>query len=366
MNKNWIALTASLALTAVPAFAQNGGQGGQGQGGQRGKDAPAQGGKEQPGVKRTDGAQTRGQGMFLQRSDKVVGMNVEQQGGQRLGRIDDLVFNADGSIAYAVLAADGGGGMKYPVPWSQLQVTRGVGDKALNGNVSNDRVSAHFDTSKLTGAPNFTGEWPKDRKIFTDADAYYGAGMGSGTAGGAERGDRGRTAEAGAGTSMMTMRASELRNQAVVDASGNAVGTISQVVLDPTDGRVNFVALSLNGAQGAGAKTIAVPWGVFKAAQVNEKNQVQLSVPPATLQNAPEFKSGDDAWKSMSEQAWLDGLYTHYQTKPYWTSRGNAAGDRGAMPKDADKRDAEKRDTDKKDGEKRGDGREQRDGKDPR
>lgn len=358
MNKHWIAFTASLALTAVPAFAQGERQGETG--GQRGKEAPPQGGKEQPGVKRTDGAQTRAQGMFLQRSDKVVGMNVEQQGGQRLGRIDDLVFRPDGSIAYAILSAEAGGGTKYPVPWSQLQVSRGVGDTALNGNVSNERVSAQFDTSKLTGAPSFTGEWPSDRKVFTEADSYYGAGMTSGTAGGAERGDRGRTAEAGANTSTMTMRASQLRNQSVVDASGNAVGTISQVVLDPTDGRVNFVALSLNGAQGAGAKTIAVPWGVFKASQVNDKNQVQLSVAPATLQNAPEFKGGDDAWKSMSEQAWLDSLYTHYSMKPYWTSRANGVG--STTPADADRRNGQNRD-DKDD--KRGDGRE-RDGKDPR
>lgn len=352
MNKHWIALTASLALTAVPAFAQGERQGETG--GQRGKDAPAQGGKEQPGAKRADGAQTRAQGMFLQRSDKVVGMNVEQQGGQRLGRIDDLVFHSDGSIAYAIIAAEGGGGTKYPVPWNQLKMTRGAGDTAVNGNVSNERVSAHFDTSKLSGAPSFTGEWPSDRKLFADADAYYGKG--SAGAGGAERGDRGRTAEAGAKMAEMPLRASQLRNQQVVDATGNAIGTISQVVVDPTDGRVNFVALSLNGAQGGGAKTVAVPWGVFKASQVDQKNQVQLAVPPATLQNAPEFKAGDDAWKSMTEQSWIDGLYSHYSMKPYWTSRANANGERDTTPPMNDKRDGEKR-------EKRGD---ERDGKDPR
>src|SRR5690349_22145711 len=69
------------------------------------------------------------QGLNLQRGDTLVGLSVKDSSGTPLGRIDDIVLRADGSIAYAMVTGLDGSTTYYPVPWSSLRFDNPPGDR---------------------------------------------------------------------------------------------------------------------------------------------------------------------------------------------------------------------------------------------
>lgn len=84
----------------------------------------------------------------------VIGMDVQNNQGERLGEIDDVAIGRDGSISYAVIAYGGFLGMdnKYTaVPWDRL-------------NVSAEKEAVVLDVTReqLEGARSFEyrGSWP--------------------------------------------------------------------------------------------------------------------------------------------------------------------------------------------------------------
>jgi hypothetical protein len=81
------------------------------------------------------------------------------------------------------------------------------------------------------------------------------------------------------------IRASELDGAAVYSKNAKQLGTIKDVVIDPS-GRIAYAALSTHG------KLIAVPWKSFKYAKKN--NALVLGVRPKRLQNLKGFDK--DKW----------------------------------------------------------------------
>jgi sporulation protein YlmC with PRC-barrel domain len=107
----------------------------------------------------------------IYRASKVIGADVENPQGEKLGDIRDIVLDpATGRIRYAVLGAGGflGLGEKYvAIPWTALTSKAGEkGDFILN-----------VDKEKLKNAPGFDKDnWPNiaDRSWAEQVHAYYG------------------------------------------------------------------------------------------------------------------------------------------------------------------------------------------------
>jgi sporulation protein YlmC with PRC-barrel domain len=107
----------------------------------------------------------------IYRASKVIGADVVNPQGDKLGDIKDVVFDpATGRIQYAVLGAGGflGVGEKYfAIPWEALTSKAGdKGDFILN-----------VDKEKLQNAPSFDkNNWPNmaDRNWAQQVYAYYG------------------------------------------------------------------------------------------------------------------------------------------------------------------------------------------------
>lgn len=295
--------------------------------------------------------------LLLQRSDKLVGMRIQDKSQANVAVIDDMILTPNGQISYAVLSgvdAENQGKL-YVVPWNTLTVgpsappgqpptpgqpekpgqPGGMGSAGTDG----DRAMINIDREKLTKGPSFDrANWTKtsaDREYFSQVDTYYA---------GSARGDTtGRPMEAGAAMGANAIRGSQLRNAAVVDPQGQTIGNISTVVFDPSGSRINYVALTLANPNG-GARTIAVPWEALKStrpqadpkadpkgdpmgkAATGATTQLMLTTPADKLQGAPVFETGDTAWKQMSDPKWVNDLYTYYAVRPYW----NTAPDKGA------------------------------------
>jgi sporulation protein YlmC with PRC-barrel domain len=103
-----------------------------------------------------------------QRSSQISGMTVNNPQGEKLGKIDDLLFDQSGALKYVILSHGGvlGIGDKLiAIPWRALKL--GTDKKTLVINV--DKVA-------LEKAPNFDPkEWPKvtDPETLKKIELYY-------------------------------------------------------------------------------------------------------------------------------------------------------------------------------------------------
>jgi sporulation protein YlmC with PRC-barrel domain len=85
---------------------------------------------------------------------RIIGMDVRNQQGERLGQIDDIALNRDGSIAYAVVAHGGFLGMGHnyvAVPWDRMTFDR-----------QQERITLNVTQQQLENARSFEyrDRWP--------------------------------------------------------------------------------------------------------------------------------------------------------------------------------------------------------------
>jgi sporulation protein YlmC with PRC-barrel domain len=98
------------------------------------------------------GGTTGAQSQDINRASEIKGLNVQNQQGEDLGQVDDLVFDNQGKISYLILSKGGVmgvGGDLVPVPWKEDKIT-----------IQEDNVILSMDKQKLDQAPSFSsGEW---------------------------------------------------------------------------------------------------------------------------------------------------------------------------------------------------------------
>lgn len=98
-------------------------------------------------------------------ASKIIGEAVVNREGEKIGKIDELVIDANaGHLAYAVLAF---GGKLFAMPW-----------KAFEFSNTENKLVLHVDKKKLEGAPGFdkNDKWPDfaDRTWGGDIHKHYG------------------------------------------------------------------------------------------------------------------------------------------------------------------------------------------------
>ncbi|MEQ1621244.1 MAG: PRC-barrel domain-containing protein [Methylococcales bacterium] len=100
-------------------------------------------------------------------------------------------------------------------------------------------------------------------------------------------------------------RASKIIGTNVKNATGENLGGIKELVLDPKSGQVVYAVVSFGGVLGVGNKLFAIPW---KALTWNrDKENYVLDLDKATLKNAPGFDKkhwpdSSDKWDLLSNE----------------------------------------------------------------
>jgi len=276
-------------------------------------DKPGQTGKPATPPKPADVvAQKPGVGPFVHTAEKLIGMEVKNPQAEKLGKIEDLVVYSNGNIAYAVLSFGGVLGLgdkHFAIPWGCLDGPASRTDRTTR----DDHIVLAIDKERLKAAPGFDKDnWPKLAEVAwcADVDKYYAN----------EKRVAARAMEASAPANALTLRASELKGKNIETPTGEKLGDIKDVVLDPANGRVSYVALSVGGFLGVGDRLVAVPWEAIKITQDGDKEKLVLSTTKEKLEKAPVFVSGDAGWKEMSDPVFIGRVYEFYAVRPYWTS----------------------------------------------
>lgn len=102
------------------------------------------------------------------RASKIIGTDVRNRQGQKIGDIKDVVLDAGGQIAYTVVSTGGFlgvGDRMHAIPWTALQK-----------DGTNNYFVLDMDKERLKSAPGFDSRhWPNmaDERWNTDTRNYY-------------------------------------------------------------------------------------------------------------------------------------------------------------------------------------------------
>lgn len=110
------------------------------------------------------------------------------------------------------------------------------------------------------------------------------------------------------------MAASSFEGETVMNAQGETLGEIEEIMLDVRSGRIAYAVMSAGGFLGIGEKYFAVPWHAFTM-DTNRKAFI-LDVDKERLLNAPGFDK--DHWPAMADQTWAGQVHTYYGVRAYW------------------------------------------------
>ena len=292
-----------------------------------------------PSTDRTDSA--RDEMAHARRADRLngaakasdlIGMEVKNYQGEKLGKVDDLAIDVESGRIVDVILSTGG--------------FLGVGDSlhavppgALHHDVANKVVHLDADKEKLKAAPKFQmSNWAGccESNYVTDVYRYYGEqpyftlthrGDAPNTVAhrnkdGTWEKDRIVTDASNQSWSRLgyVQKASKVMGMSVKNVQDEKLGKVENLMLDLPAGRVVAVIISSGGFLGMGDEMSAVPPTALKFN--TERDVLQLDASKDMLSSAPHFKSSE--WPDLGQPSYADGVYRSYHVEPYFTTNAVA------------------------------------------
>lgn len=236
-------------------------------------------------------------GQVAYRFGDLKDLNVDNTKGEKLGEIEDIVYDVDnGRISYAAISFGGflGVGDKlFAVPWHALKTE-------LDTVNNKHHIVMNADKESLKDAQGFDKDhWPDlgDAKWAADINKFYPAAVG---------------AEA-ATAPRATARASALVGMNVKNSQGEKLGDVKDVVFNINSGKINYVAVSFGGFLGVGEKLFAVPFQSLDSAKDGSSYHLVINVDKATLEKAPSFDK--NSWPNFADPNWARDVDAAYGAK---------------------------------------------------
>jgi len=242
------------------------------------------------------------------RMSELIGMDVRNERGERLGDVNDLVVDpVSGQVAYAVIGAGGflGIGEKLSAfPMSSFKIARGdarattatpadrsastapatPASRMLPGRSTRDlQLVLNADPKQLKGAPNFDrDQWPDWSDNTFRSGVYRAAGVNAPPVAAAQTGK--------------LVRASELMAADVQDAQNKDIGDIEDLVVDMSSGRVHYAVVEFERGWFESDKIVALPMTALRPS--SDKGKLIFSGDRSLLSQAPSFEK--TAWPDLN------------------------------------------------------------------
>jgi PRC-barrel domain len=107
------------------------------------------------------------------------------------------------------------------------------------------------------------------------------------------------------------MGADTLIGNDVYNAANESLGTIKELMIEMSSGRIGYAVLSYGGFLGMGDRLFAVPWQALKLDTQNRR--FTLNANKDQLKNAPGFDK--DHWPAMADTSWASDVHKFYGVK---------------------------------------------------
>lgn len=182
-------------------------------------------------------------------------MNVVDQTGKKIGKIDDLILSTKEKVAYAIISVGGllgVGDKSVSVPFQDMEIRKAKKEAVIK-----------LSKQQLEKMPEF--------KLESVADRNYQAEDVSPTS----------------GTEDYGINAKKLFDIDIIDKNGKKVGEVDDLLLSQ-DGKVIYGIVDVGGMLGMGEKSVAVPFHHLVANRTEER--ILLNATKDQLEKAPEFK----------------------------------------------------------------------------
>lgn len=111
------------------------------------------------------------------------------------------------------------------------------------------------------------------------------------------------------------MAADTLEGDKVVNARGEDLGTIEDIMIDVQRGRVAYAVMKCGGFLGMGDKLFAIPWDALTLDA--NRHCFVLDADRERFQKAPGFDK--QHWPSMADNSWATQVHDFYGVRPYWS-----------------------------------------------
>jgi hypothetical protein len=103
----------------------------------------------------------------------------------------------------------------------------------------------------------------------------------------------------------------------VYDPRGIKLGTVEDVMIDKTTGRIAYAILSFGGFLGIGGRHHPLPWDALRYDPALSGYVVNLT--REQLEKAPTY--GDKTPPPWEDEAWGRRVHDYYGAEPYWRDR---------------------------------------------
>ncbi len=275
-----------------------------------------------------------------EKASDIIGMEVKNYQGEKLGKVDDLALDVEtGRIVQVILSTGGFIGIG--------DALHAVPPGALHHDAANKVIHLNADKETLKAAPKFDiSKWAEccESNRVAEVYGYYGerpyftGWHPSETPPRSERTrsiDAARTPEPNWKTGEYrspwsrlgyVQKASKLMGTPVKNLQDEKLGKVENFAVDLSAGRVIAVIVSSGGFLGLGDELSAVPPTALRFNA--ERDVIQLDASKEALSRAPHFKS--DQWPDLGQPSYADRVYRAYRVEPYFTTNTVSAADNTA------------------------------------
>lgn len=105
------------------------------------------------------------------------------------------------------------------------------------------------------------------------------------------------------------LRASSMKGNRVRNGTGEHLGILEEIMVDPESGQVVYAALSFGGVLGIGDKLFAVPWKALRISR--HAHEFILDTDRETLERAPGFDKNH--WPEMPDPLFDQPIHEYFE-----------------------------------------------------
>lgn len=236
-------------------------------------------------------------------SEQLANLTIQTPDGQQLGQVIDFVLNSETLNIDYVIASLASTGETVAIPWQALaQITPEEAETAL----ADLSLDLGIDPAVLEQAPPVdlanldlsSAGWDSELRSFWEPLITSELGQ--------------SLPQTGAEVQHLTLQALESARIVAEEAGLGELGSVEEVIVDPTTGQVTYVVVRAGEALGIGEQLIPVPVEALRLAAQEQLSNVspELILDIQTLLNAPRFEEGqlpedlqdlnlDDYWNSL-------------------------------------------------------------------